>query len=183
MRIFIYATMLMGIAFAKAQSSTQQLLQEYFEVSGITAEYNNAYDQMMVMIKDAYQAQEVPQSVWDDLSANKSTSISKFKGILAGEYRSIFDTPKELTILINFFKSDTGKQLQQNPNEMSEEQIKAYEDFIASPTGQMLQEKLPEINQAKERASIYWSKELFCEVSSQLSSLGYENALPSGACN
>ncbi|MEP5133599.1 MAG: excinuclease ABC subunit B, partial [Nonlabens ulvanivorans] len=111
--IKLLLTLLVFSAFAKAQSgeSYQSLMMKYFEVSGIDTEYNAAYDGMMQMFKDAYQTQDVPASVWQKYDANKTASVAKLKGILASEYRSIFDDKQDLVNLINFYTSKAGKQL------------------------------------------------------------------------
>lgn len=183
--LLVLTIALLGNAFAKAQSqqSYQSLMMEYFKVSGIDAEYNQAYDQMMKMFKDAYQTQDIPASVWKKYEDNKTASVAKLKGILASEYRSIFDDKQDLINLINFYNSSAGKQLKENPNAMTEEDKKAYEAFRTSNTGTKLFGRMDRINKAKENSSIYWSKELFCQVTGELKQMGYTSSMPLGQCN
>lgn len=171
-------------AFAKAQSkaSYQSLMMEYFKVSGIDKEYEAAYDGMMKMFKDAYQTEEVPANVWQNIQSNKSKSVAKLKGILASEYRSIFDDKQDLINLINFYTSPAGKQLIKDPNGLTEDQKMAYNTFVKSNTGTKLYGRLDRINRAKESSSMYWSRELFCEVTGQLKELGYKSSMPMGNC-
>ncbi|MGJ8683976.1 MAG: DUF2059 domain-containing protein [Nonlabens sp.] len=183
--IKLFLTLLVFSAFAKAQSndSYQSLMMKYFEISGIDAEYNAAYDGMLKMFKDAYQTQEVPAEIWAKYAANKSASVAKLKGILASEYRSIFDDKQDLSNLINFYTSSAGKQLKSNPNAMSEEDKMAYQAFRQSNTGTKLFGRMDRINKAKESASVYWSRELFCEVTGELKQMGYTSSMPMGRCN
>ncbi|PQJ30686.1 excinuclease ABC subunit B [Nonlabens arenilitoris] len=183
--IKLFLTLVIFSAFAKAQSgeSYQSLMMKYFEVSGIDTEYNAAYDGMMQMFKDAYQTQDVPASVWQKYDSNKTASVAKLKGILASEYRSIFDDKQDLINLINFYTSSAGKQLKSDPNAMSEDDKKAYEAFRVSNTGTKLFGRMDRINKAKETASIYWSRELFCQVTGELKELGYTSSMPMGSCN
>lgn len=172
-------------AFAKAQSndSYQSLMMKYFEVSGIDAEYNSAYDGMMKMFKDAYQTQDIPATVWQKYDSNKSASIAKLKGILASEYRSIFDDKEDLRNLIKFYTSSAGMQLKSNPNAMSESDKKEYEAFRVSITGTKLFGRMDRLNKAKENSSVYWSRELFCQVTGELKQMGYTSSMPMGRCN
>lgn len=183
--VFILVIVLTSNAIAQAQNkqSYQSLMMSYFEASGIDDEYNNAYDGMLTMIKDAYQTQEVPANVWEKIESNKSNAVAKFKGILASEYRSIFDDKEDLRNLIKFFNSNAGKQLKANPNNMSEEDKIAYSNFKKSNTGTKLFGRMDKINAAKESSSIYWSKELFCQVTNDLKKLGYDSSMPMGNCN
>lgn len=183
--ILVLAITVLSSAFAKAQTqqSYQSLMMEYFKVSGIDAEYGQAYDQMMKMFKDAYQTQEIPASVWKKYEENKSASVAKLKGILASEYRSIFDDKQDLVNLIAFYNSNAGKQLRSNPNAMSEEDKMAYEEFRASNTGTKLFGRMDRINKAKETSSVYWSRELFCQVTGELKQMGYTSSMPLGQCN
>jgi len=183
--ILFLAITVLGSAFIQAQSndSYQSLMMKYFEVSGIDTEYNAAYDGMMKMFKDAYQTQEIPATVWKKYDSNKNTSISKLKGILASEYRSIFDDKEDLRSLIKFYTSSAGKQLKSNPNAMSEEDKAAYEEFRASSTGTKLFGRMDLINKAKESSSVYWSRELFCQVTGELKQMGYTSSMPMGRCN
>lgn len=181
----VLALAILGSTFAQAQSkdSYQSLMMQYFEVSGIDTEYNAAYDGMMKMFKDAYQTQNVPASVWQKFDTNKGASISKLKGILSSEYRSIFDDKEDLSNLISFYTSSAGKQLKSNPNAMTEDDKKNYEAFRNSMTGTKLFGRMDRINAAKESSSIYWSRELFCEVTGQLKEMGYTSSMPMGRCN
>jgi len=182
--VLIIAIAVLGSAFAKAQSqqSYQSLMMEYFKVSGIDTEYEAAYDGMLSMIKDAYQTQEVPATVWEKLAANKKGSVTKLKGILASEYRSIFDDKQDLTNLIEFFSSSAGKQLKKDPNGMNEQEKMAFNSFRNSNTGTKLYGRIDLLNKAKESASMYWSRELFCEVTGQLKEMGYSSSMPMGNC-
>lgn len=182
--VLIITFAVLGSAFTQAQSQEtyQSLMMEYFKESGIDAEYEAAYDGMLSMIKDAYQTQEVPASVWEKLAANKKGSVAKLKGILASEYRSIFDDKQDLKNLIAFFSSKAGKQLKTDPNGMNDEDKIAFDNFRKSNTGTKLYGRIDLLNKAKESASMYWSRELFCEVTGQLKELGYTSSMPMGNC-
>lgn len=183
--ILIVAIAVLSAAFVKAQTtqSYQSLMMEYFKVSGIDTEYNAAYDGMMKMFKDAYQTQDIPATVWAKYDSNKTASVAKLKGILASEYRSIFDDKQDLTNLINFYNSSAGKQLKSNPNAMSEDDKLAYEAFRTSNTGTKLFGRMDRINKAKENSSVYWSRELFCQFTGELKQMGYTSSMPLGQCN
>ncbi len=183
--VLIVAITVLGSAFTTAQSndSYQSLMMKYFEVSGIDIEYNAAYEGMMTMFKDAYQTQDIPATVWEKYDSNKGASVAKLKGILASEYRSIFDDKEDLRNLINFYTSSAGIQLKSNPNAMSEDDKKQYEAFRVSNTGTKLFGRMDSINAAKENASVYWSRELFCQVTGELKQMGYTSSMPLGRCN
>lgn len=183
--VFIIALTVLGTTLSSAQSnlSYQSLMMKYFEVSGIDTEYTAAYEGMMKMFKDAYQTQDIPDTVWKKYDSNKSASVAKLKGILASEYRSIFDDKEDLRNLIDFYTSSAGKQLKSNPNAMSEEDKKNYEAFRTSMTGTKLFGRMDLINKAKESASVYWSRELFCQVTGELKQMGYTSSMPMGRCD
>ncbi|WP_124980062.1 DUF2059 domain-containing protein [Nonlabens xiamenensis] len=172
-------------AFAKAQDapSYQSLMMEYFEVSGIDEEYQIAYDGMIKMLKDGYQTQDVPESIWTAYAQQGPASIAKLKGILAAEYRSIFEDKEDLKNLIKFYKSPAGQQYRKDPSGMTSSQQADLQAFMKSNTGVKLYSRLNQINKAKQDASVYWSRELFCGVVSDLKEKGYKSGMPTGNCN
>ncbi|WP_431471495.1 DUF2059 domain-containing protein [Nonlabens sp. SCSIO 43208] len=183
-KAFVIALVVFGSAFAKAQSpSYQALVMEYFEVGGIDEEYNQAYDMMLNQIKDAFQSQSVPESFWKKHQNNKKESVAQFKGILAAEYRSIITEKYDLEQLIKFYKSEAGIQLRKNPAAMTEEQKAAYAKYLESSTAQKINEIQGDLSAAKQRTSMYWSRNLFCSIISEIKELGYNSGMPTGNCN
>ncbi len=168
---------------AQQNESYQSLMMNYFKVSGIDAEYEGAYDGMVKMLQDAYQTQEVPATTWQKIYDGKNASIAKFKGILASEYRSIFEDKQDIRNLIKFYSSSTGVQYKKDRSAMTEGQRAELNAFKDSDTGKKLFGSIDQINKAKESASIYWSKELICNVTTQLKNQGYESSMHMPSCN
>ncbi|AGC75428.1 hypothetical protein LX97_00125 [Nonlabens dokdonensis] len=158
---------------AQKEESYQSLMMEYFEVSGINTEYEAAYDGMVKMLQDAYQTQEVPTETWQKIYDGKSASVAKFKGILASEYRSIFEDKEDIRNLINFYRSSTGVQYKKDRSGMTKGQQAELTAFKNSNTGKKLFNRVDQINKAKESSSIYWSRELMCNVTTLLKTQGY----------
>jgi len=171
------------LASAQKKESYQSLMMEYFSVSGIDAEYEGAYDGMVKMVQDAYQTQDVPADTWQKFYANKNASVSKFKGILASEYRAVFEDKEDLRNLIKFYSSDTGIQYRKNREGMTDAQRAELQTFKESNTGLKLFGRIAQINKAKESASVYWSRELICSVTTQLKEQGYQSSMHMPSCN
>gem|GEM_PF-6323164 len=108
--------------------------------------------------------------------------MKKLVLIIAIAVLSIFDDKQDLTNLIEFFSSSAGKQLKKDPNGMNEQEKMAFNSFRNSNTGTKLYGRIDLLNKAKESASMYWSRELFCEVTGQLKEMGYSSSMPMGNC-
>ena len=170
-------------ATAQQQESYQSLMMEYFKVSGINSEYENAYDGMVSMLQDAYQTQEIPAETWQKIYDGKKASVSKFKGILASEYRGIFEDKQDIRNLIDFYSSPTGVQYKKDRSAMTDSQQAELTAFKNSITGQKLFSRVDQINKAKESSSIYWSRELICNVTTMLKDKGFESSMHMPSCN
>lgn len=182
-KLIIALLFVTSFANAQQKESYQSLMMNYFNVSGIDAEYEGAYDGMVKMVQDAYQTQEVPAETWTKFYNNKSASVAKFKGILASEYRAIFEDKEDLRNLIKFYSSSTGVQYKKDRAGMSDSQRKELEEFKKSNTGLKLFGRIEQINQAKQNSSVYWSRELICSVTTQLKAQGYQSSMHMPSCN
>lgn len=183
--IQLFITILFCFSTTNAQNkeSYQSLMMDYFKVSGIDAEYEAAYDSMVKMVQDAYQTQEVPTTTWQKIYNNKSTSVAKFKGILASEYRSIFEDKQDIRNLIKFYQSSTGVQYKKDRAGLTKSQLEDLEEFKTSITGMKLFSRVEQINKVKENTSIYWSRELICSVTTQLKEQGFQSSMHVPSCN
>jgi GTP1/Obg family GTP-binding protein len=168
---------------AQQKESYKSLMMDYFKVSGIDAEYEGAYDGMVKMVQDAYQTQEVPATTWQKIYDGKNASVAKFKGILASEYRSIFEDKQDIRNLIKFYASSTGVQYKKDRAGLNESQLAELEKFKISDTGMKLFGRIQEINKVKESSSIYWSRELICSVTTQLKEKGFQSSMHMPSCN
>jgi GTP1/Obg family GTP-binding protein len=158
-------------------------MMKYFEVSGIDSEYEAAYDGMVKMAQDAYQTQEDPATTLQKIHNGKNASLAKFKGILASEYLTIFEDKKDIRNLIKFYKSSTGVQYKKDRSGLTKGQLAELEEFKTSNKGMKLFGIITQINKLKESASIYWSKELICSVTTKLKEQGFQSSMHMPSCN
>lgn len=182
-KIIITFLLFTGISNAQQKESYQSLMMKYFEVSGIDSEYEAAYDGMVKMVQDAYQTQDVPAESWQKIYDGKNASVSKFKGILASEYRTIFEDKQDIRNLIKFYQSSTGVQYKKDRSGLTESQLSKLEEFKTSNTGMKLFGRIDQINKVKESASIYWSRELICSVTTKLNEQGFQSSMHMPSCN
>ena len=88
----LFLTLFLSICYSGfSQDITfQQKIIKYLKLNGTEQQYNNAYDEMFVMLNQQFSNASVPEAEWSSLKINKEEDIAKVLGMLASAYRKHF---------------------------------------------------------------------------------------------
>ncbi len=174
MRTIFFILIIFVSSFAAIAQETNyvQDAMRYLELNGTTKQYNQAVDQLFVMLKKQYSGVHIPDSVWTELEEVKPQELMKIKSLLVAAYRSNF-SQEEIKKMIEFYSSPAGKQLATDPTAMTEEQKKAFVLFGQSEIGQKIEHKKQPLSQMVGEVSELWSRELYKNITGQLKAKGY----------
>lgn len=174
MRNFILTFLLITALIAQAQVDTRQTdIIKYLTVNGTYTQYSDAYDQMFDVIKQQFAAAEVPSSVWLELKQDKNDEVEKIVVLLSSAYRKHF-SKEDITAMLSFYQTDTGKQMMADMNSLSPEQNKELTAYLRSDVGQKIEMLRPELVEDISQISEYWSRDLFMQTRKKLIEKGYK---------
>lgn len=145
----------------------------YININGTSAQYDDAIDQLFVMLKQQYQEKDVAESVWDELKLEKEGALNQIKVMLASAYRSHFDHD-DIKELIKFYESPAGRQYKVDPVQLSEDQKDQITFFYDSYTGKKLKNQSQSLNEMVSQISESWSSQLYMGMKDKLAAKGYE---------
>ncbi len=174
MRNIIFGlTVLLTISTSLAQKSYHEDAMKYFVLNGTERQYSEAVDQMFDLLQKQFENQEVPEKVWRELRANKTTSLTHIKSLLVSAYRGNF-SHDDIKELIRFYESDTGKQMVQDVSQLDASQKVKLSEFFTSPTGQKVQNQSSTLKSMVSEVSELWSRDLYQETLEKLKVMGYQ---------
>lgn len=172
-RYFILTLFLAFSFAAQAQGDTRQTdIIKYLTVNGTYEQYEDAYEQMFDVIKQQFAGSEVPSTVWVELKQSKNDEVQKIVVLLSSAYRKHF-SKEDITAMLAFYSTDTGKQMMADMGGMSPEQNKELTAYLMSDVGQKLDSIRPELVQDISQISEYWSRDLFMDTRKKLIDKGY----------
>jgi len=147
--------------FSNAQSTKKELLVlDYLTVNGSMGQYNFAYDQLLEMLTTRYPETTANAQQWKFLKENKSKALQEMKSLLVPVYDANF-TQTEITKMLAFYKSETGKQLLADRSVMTADQKEVLNTFYNSEVGKNIIEKQAVLGGAISKVSEQWSRDLY----------------------
>ena len=171
--IFFTIVFLFFSAGIKAQKTTYvEDTMKYLELNGTTKQYNQAVDQLFVMLKQQYATANIPDTVWAELETVKPQELIKIKSLLVSAYRGNF-SQEEVQEMIEFYDSPAGRQLVVDPTAMSSEQKDAFTLFTQSEIGKKIGTSKESLSLMVSEVSELWSRDLYKNITEQLQSKGY----------
>ena len=148
-------------------------INHYININGTSQQYDDAIDQLFVMLKQQYQAKEVPETVWNELKQEKPRALNQIKVMLASAYRSHFEHD-DIKELIKFYESSAGRQYKVDPVQLTQEQKDQITFFYDSYTGIKLKNQSRSLNEMVSQISESWSSQLYMGMKDKLADKGYE---------
>ncbi|MEO9892277.1 DUF2059 domain-containing protein [Aurantibacter sp.] len=144
-----------------AQNTTDDsLAASYLEANGSLNQYDYAYSQLLSMLHKQYPETEENTQGWQFLNENKKEAIADMKSLLVPIYNSNFST-SDLKQMINFYQTDTGKQLMLDRTKMSDSQKHELNSYYNTEVGQKIVEKQQSLSAEIAIASENWSRDLY----------------------
>lgn len=172
-RFFSYLLFLVITVASAQETSYADDAMKYLELNGTTKQYDEAVDQLFVMLKQQYSAANIPSTIWTDFEAQKPKELHKIKSLLVSAYRSSF-SQEELKEMIAFYDTPAGRQLVADPTAMTDAQKDAFTLFGQTPTGQRIEQQQETLSRMVSEVSELWSRDLYKDITAQLKSKGYE---------
>ena len=147
--------------FSTAQETGKaSLVSDYLEVNGSLGQYNFAYDQLLKMLEGRYPEATANAQGWKYLKENKAKAVQDMKALLVPVYANNF-TEEEITSMLTFYKSDTGKQLIEDRSKMTTAQKEELNTFYNSAVGKNIIEKQSSLGSEISKVSEGWSRDLY----------------------
>jgi len=145
----------------------------YLNVNGTQQQYDQAYEDMFVVLKRNFETADIPNKVYKELKSDKSESLKEVTRFLSFAYRKHF-THEEIVLMTHFYKSDAAQKmlkLKKGPlSEAENAQINAYFD---GDLAKKVKEKMPELSEDISEISGHWSRDLIGAKMSALVKMGY----------
>ncbi|SEM17603.1 hypothetical protein SAMN04487910_4326 [Aquimarina amphilecti] len=166
-------TLFLTVTANFAQRSYHEDAMRYFSLNGTEQQYNVAIDQMFTLLKQQYSAQDIPDSIWNELKGDKKEPLTNIKSLLVSAYRSNF-SHKDIKELIVFYESETGKQMVKDRTQLSDTQKVELSNFFNSEVGQKVQNQGDSLRTMVAEVSELWSRDLYNETIQKLKTKGYQ---------
>ncbi|MRI02267.1 DUF2059 domain-containing protein [Kriegella sp. EG-1] len=132
----------------------------YLEINGSLHQYDYAYSQLLLMLNKKYPKTEENIQGWQFLNDNKDRAIVEMKSLLVPIYSSHF-TVKDLEQMIDFYQTDTAKQLMLDRSKMSDMQKQELNSYYNTAVGRKIVEKQQLLAAEIAIASENWSRDLY----------------------
>lgn len=141
-------------------SGLKTLVVDYLEANGTMGQYNYAYDQLLKMLDSRFPETEKNTQEWQFLKENKTKAVQEMKVLLVPIYQSNF-TKEDITKMVAFYNSSTGKQLVTDRSKMNTAQKEKLNTFYNSKVGKKIIEKRTVLGGEISKASEGWSRDLY----------------------
>ncbi len=174
MRNYFFTTLLVFFFLGITAQETTYVedTMKYLELNGTSKQYDQAVDQLFVMLKQQYNGANIPDATWAELETVKPQELIKIKSLLVSAYRGNF-SQEEVQEMIKFYDSPAGRQLTADPTAMSQEQKDAFALFNQSEIGQKIQTSKESLSRMVSEVSELWSRDLYKNITGQLKAKGY----------
>ena len=158
----------MGYSIAQERPDIE-LVETYLDANGSLNQYEFAYDQLLKMLGEQYPKSEANKQGWDYLERNKENALVEMKMLLIPIYGDHF-SKTDLVQMTDFYRSDTGRQLVNDPTKMTDGQKLELNSYYNTEIGHKLIEKRSLLSEAISSASESWSRDLYESAISLLKS-------------
>ena len=157
--------LLIFLFFAGFQSQAQNrelvdLVNSYLKANGTMNQYSDAYNELLNLMERQYPKSDKNSNGWLYLERNKTKALYEIRDLLTAVYLDNF-TKDELTAMNAFYQSDTGKQMVQDKDSLSEAQKEEVEGFFNSKAGLSLKNKQVALTEEIQGVSEIWSRDLY----------------------
>ena len=141
------------------------------ESNGTMSYYEGVVDQMFVMLKQQFESQNVPDSVWEEVKTVKTDAMKELAQMMVSAYRGHFshEDVKNMNVL---YSSKAGKNMFK-PEQLTEGDKVILSEFYKSDTGQKVLGSQESITDSMSKISEMWSGDLYKSVIDKLSEKGF----------
>ncbi|WP_203293305.1 DUF2059 domain-containing protein [Luteirhabdus pelagi] len=169
--LFLTLFMMIWYSGNAQETISQQLLIDYFEVNGTQRQYNEAYDNLLLMLPSQFE-DTIAENVWSELKVEKEAQVLAMLQLLIPVYEKHF-TEEEIQSMLLFYQTDAGQQLVKDPNKLSTAQQEAISDFFQTPVAQKISSTHTALSTDIAAISEKWSSDLYRDTMDALIEKGY----------
>lgn len=139
--------------------------------NGTVAYYDNVVDKLFTLLKEKYQSQNVPATVWEELEAVKPLALDNLVELVTQAYLPLF-TEVDVKNMNAFYSTPEGHNMFTKQN-LSAEEKKALELFYQTETGNKIVVNQETLNASMKNTSQNWSGNLYLQLVDALAAKGY----------
>jgi len=166
---FFFCLLIPALSFS--QTSVNEGMKTYLNANGTVNYYSSVVDRMFDFLKKEYEAQDVPENVWNDLTIVKNDAVSEITELIIQSYEGHF-SQDEMKTMLAFYDTDTGKKILFK-EDLNPEDVKQRDVFYASALGQKIAASSASLNNVMQKLTQEWSAQLFKDVKHKLEEKGY----------
>ncbi|MEM7186449.1 MAG: DUF2059 domain-containing protein [Bacteroidota bacterium] len=171
--IFLTVFLLVCFAGGAQVDDFQKDIIKYLNVNGTQQQYDQAYDEMFVVLRKNFENASVPESVWSDMKKDKAESLKEITEFLTFAYRKHF-TRDEIGEMYTFYKTAAAqKMMKQDMGPLTEKENVQIALYFESAVAQKVEATLPALSEDISEISGHWSRDLFAGKMKELLKLGY----------
>ena len=166
---FLFCFLIATVSFS--QTSVNEGMKTYLNANGTVNYYSNVVDRMFDFLKKEYEAQNVPESVWNELSIVKEEALIEITELIIQSYEGHF-SQDEMKTMLAFYDTDAGKKVLFK-EDLGPEDVNQRDAFYASALGQKIASSSESLNGILQKLTQEWSGQLFKDVKHKLEEKGY----------
>ncbi|WP_077406669.1 DUF2059 domain-containing protein [Cellulophaga omnivescoria] len=157
------ALVLVFFITANGMAQTQKdksLVATYLQANGSAAQYEYAYDQLLVMLTKNHPKTDNNADAYKYLNDNKSKAVSEILTDLEAVYTKHF-TQDDIKEMLGFYRGEAAKQMLADRTKMTEEQKQELNAYYNSEVGKKIISKQQVLSKEIGAASEAWSRDLY----------------------
>lgn len=134
--------------------------------------YDGVVDSMFTHLKQQFESQNVPDSVWVELESLKPDTLDELGQMVVSAYRGHFNH-QDVKNMNALYKTTAGKKMINSATELTEGDKVALNEFYKSETGQKIVGSQDSVNASMMQITEIWSADLYKNVLAKLSEKGF----------
>ncbi|QNJ98241.1 DUF2059 domain-containing protein [Constantimarinum furrinae] len=173
---YLFLTLFLAICFStSAQSDAFEAgIINYLDNSGIRAQYDQAYEEMFLVLAKNFRNTEIMEEDWTTIREDKDKTIDQAMVLLTSAYKKHF-SKEDIAAMTDFYGSEAAKQQRQDPTALTVAQQEEINGFYDGKVGQKIENAKTVLASDLTRISEQWARELFGSKMTQLVKMGYRN--------
>ncbi|MGV6829278.1 MAG: DUF2059 domain-containing protein [Flavobacteriales bacterium] len=136
---------------------------EYLDKNGTYKQYSDAFDEMLYVLKNQVDVSSLPKNYINNLKKDKKKEVDDIINRLVLIYDNYF-SKDEIEKMLEFYNSEVGRQLAQDPSLLTTEQKKEVTLFYKSELMVGVSKKHDSLTKDVARVSEEWSRDLYLGI-------------------
>ena len=153
-----------------SQETLNNNLKTYLSNNGILG-YAQVVDRMFDFFRQEYQTQQVPETLWTELSSVKPEALNNMTQSIIHAYKKHF-TDEELKKLLEYYNSEASIKANSGLT-LSDEEQRIRHEFLDGAISKKINESSESLNNVIKNLTQEWSMQLFIDTQAKLKAKGY----------